>query len=413
MNSKERVVAALRRQEPDRVPLGEFGVDHDIVERVIGRRTFWRSKNLAMLAFWSGLRDKVVESLKRDLVALVEALDYDMVPVHLVPPRGYRPGLPQRTADEAYVDGHGQVWRYSAGNDSLLLLERPLREIKSEADLVSFFETELVPRSGFRIAGQDGSRYRLELADRSCLELAEFIVQRFGGNRFVFARSFEEGAGGPEPSYLSEWEVASVFFGGRMEDFYIEIATRPGLVRRAFDLATELQLAMAREFIQVGVDAVITGGDFASSSGPLISPASVRSLFLPGMKTLVDYVHSLGAFALTHNCGNNWMLLDLLVEAGYDAWQSIQCKTADMDLKRLKAQYGDRISFWGGINIETLQQGTPQENRTDVTYALREAGPGGGLILGCSNSVAYGSIYENYLAALDTARHSGTYPLCL
>jgi uroporphyrinogen decarboxylase len=82
-----------------------------------------------------------------------------------------------------------------------------------------------------------------------------------------------------------------------------------------------------------------------------------------------------------------------------------------MDLKRLKERYGDRISFWGGINIETLHDGTLEENRQDVLYALRYAAHGGGFILGASNSVSYGSRYDNYMAALETLHQYGKYPI--
>ncbi|MFH1006274.1 MAG: hypothetical protein V1800_02065 [Candidatus Latescibacterota bacterium] len=76
---------------------------------------------------------------------------------------------------------------------------------------------------------------------------------------------------------------------------------------------------------------------------------------------------------MSHNCGNTWKLMDLLIEAGYECWQSIACKTADMDLKRLKTSCGAQIVFWGGINIETLVSGTPEENRADVRYAIKHA----------------------------------------
>jgi indole-3-glycerol phosphate synthase len=105
--------------------------------------------------------------------------------------------------------------------------------------------------------------------------------------------------------------------------------------------------------------------------------------------------------------------MDILIEAGYEAYQSIQSKTADMDLKRLKEKYGDKITFWGGINIENLVQGTHEENKEDVIYALKYAAPGGGFILGTSNSVAYGSQYENYMTALDIVRNFGNYPIKL
>ncbi|MCJ7548663.1 MAG: hypothetical protein MUQ30_03155 [Anaerolineae bacterium] len=68
MNSKERVGAAIRRERPDKVPLGFYVVDYDIIERVIGRPTHVRNKVKAQIAFWEGRRDEVVESYKNDTI---------------------------------------------------------------------------------------------------------------------------------------------------------------------------------------------------------------------------------------------------------------------------------------------------------------------------------------------------------
>ena len=91
MNSKERVLATLDHKEPDRVPLGEWGIDHDTVEKVIGRDTYWRNRKKETLSLWAGKRDEVVETYKKDLVELIEKLDQDLVPVHFVPPKGLEP----------------------------------------------------------------------------------------------------------------------------------------------------------------------------------------------------------------------------------------------------------------------------------------------------------------------------------
>ena len=62
MNSKERVLATLDHKKPDRVPIGEWGIDHDTVEKIIGRDTYWRNRRKETLALWAGKRDEVVES---------------------------------------------------------------------------------------------------------------------------------------------------------------------------------------------------------------------------------------------------------------------------------------------------------------------------------------------------------------
>ena len=411
MNSKERVLSALDHKEPDRVPVGEWGIDHDTVEKVIGRETYWRNKKKTILGLWSGKRDEVVESYKRDLVELIEKLDQDLVPVHLVAPKGVPPQKIEQIDENTWKDEKGQIWKYSKGNDSILLIDSPIKSIKSYDELKEYFESELINRFGFKIKNKTGNNYELELGDESRLDLVRYIVNKLGDRKFIFARGFEEGVGNIEPLYLSEFEVILTFFGGSMENLFLTIAMKPELVKEAFALYTQVNIAIAKVMIEEGVDAIMPEGDFSDSTGPMISPGVIREIFLPGMKKLVDYCHQKGIRVMSHNCGNNWKIMDILIEAGYECWQSIASKTADMDLKRLKEKYGDKISFWGGINIETLVDGTPEENRKDVLYALKYAAPGGGFILGTSNSVCYGSKYDNYMSALETLHKYGKYPI--
>ncbi len=397
MTSKQRVLKALDRKEPDKVPIGEWGIDHDTAEKVLGRPTYWRNRKAETLAFWEGRRDEVVQSWKEDLVELIEKLDQDLVPVMMVPPKGMLP-TPMRRIDEGtWEDSSGQLYRHTAANDAILCIEsNPPRAFRSPDEVRDHFEQSVVPAAGFSIRARTDKGYQLDLVDDSRLELVRFVVKRLGRERFLFARDF------------SEWEGP---FGGHDADFYMSTATNPELVKLHFDLVTELHLARARVYLDEGVDAIMPGGDFSDSNGPLVSPATIRSLFLPGMRRLSDFVHDRGARMMSHNCGNNWKILDILVDAGYEGIQSIQSKTATMDLKLMKERHGAEMAFWGGINIETLHDGTPSDNREDVRYALRHAAPGGGFILGTSNSVSYGSNYENYMAALETCHRFGDYPL--
>jgi uroporphyrinogen-III decarboxylase len=75
-----------------------------------------------------------------------------------------------------------------------------------------------------------------------------------------------------------------------------------------------------------------------------------------------------------------------------------------MDLGRVKELYGDRLALWGGVAVENLIGGTPDDVRTDVRRAMERAKPGGRFILGTSHSVAVGTNYENFMAMLDEHR---------
>jgi hypothetical protein len=96
MNSKERVMAAIAKQPVDKIPLGMYAVDHDIIAKVIGRPTLVRNKPEFKIALWKGRRDEAVASMKndiRDFYTIIDCVDLlTTKEAQLVPPRGYVPG---------------------------------------------------------------------------------------------------------------------------------------------------------------------------------------------------------------------------------------------------------------------------------------------------------------------------------
>jgi len=86
---------------------------------------------------------------------------------------------------------------------------------------------------------------------------------------------------------------------------------------------------------------------------PFMSPAMYREIIMPAHKKVFDYNKSLGMPILMHSCGFVEPLVPGMLEAGIDALQVIEVK-AGMDLLRLHKQYGDRLSFMGGIDVRAL-----------------------------------------------------------
>jgi uroporphyrinogen-III decarboxylase len=133
----------------------------------------------------------------------------------------------------------------------------------------------------------------------------------------------------------------------------------------------------------------------------MASPEMFRRLALPVYVSRVRSVKSIMDIPIIkHACGNTWQLLDMYVEAGFDAYQSIQASAA-MDLASVKRAYGDRLVLWGGVPLELLQGGTAGEVRAAVRAAVQIGRPGGRYILGSSHSIAVGSKYDNVMAMLD------------
>ena len=112
MISKERVLAVLGGRIPDRVPIGEFAIDFDTVERIIGHETYLRAKAKSQIAFWEGRHTEVVDSYLNDHIELHERVDLDIVTfpkaTWSIPPETDDPP-PRRVDERTWEDKYGVV----------------------------------------------------------------------------------------------------------------------------------------------------------------------------------------------------------------------------------------------------------------------------------------------------------------
>jgi hypothetical protein len=374
VTSRDRVLATLDGVEPDRVPIGEFAVDFDTVEALLGHETYLRAKARSRIAFWEGRHDEVADSYLRDHVELQEKLDLDIVTFPAatwqIPPPSDEPP-PRRIDDATWEDRHGRVYRYSDATADITCIHDPVadRQEFHAAD----FEREPTPPE----------------RDERSWHILDTVIRRFKGDKFICGPS-----GG---------EIGIVLLGG-MTRGLMRLAEDPGLVRAATAHRLKQQTLADDVTVHPDADGVLWGADFGHKTGPFIHPQMFRDLFLEPNRARVRHLHeTYGQRVLKHCCGNVNALLDMFLEIGYDAYQSIQ-PTADMDLCRIKKTHGDRITLWGGVAVEHLVGGTPDEVRRDVRRAIDCARRGGRFILGSSHSIAVGTKYDNYMAMLDEHR---------
>jgi len=102
-----------------------------------------------------------------------------------------------------------------------------------------------------------------------------------------------------------------------------------------------------------------------------------------------------------------------LIECGVDILNPVQTSARGMDPARLKTEFGDRLTFWGGgaDTQQTLPYGTPEEVRDQVHERIRVFGPGGGFVFNPVHNIQADVPLENLLAMFDAAREFGQYPL--
>jgi len=375
MTPKERVLTTLSHREPDRVPVGEFAIDHEAFDHVLGRESFWRGHFRMEKALWEGRRDEVVETMIADMIEFHREVPLDMVTVHHVPSKDYTPEPYEEIEPGIWKDKKDNIYRFSTGSHRMIMVER--NEPEREWSLDDFPMPEGPPE-------QDESQW----------ELIRAAVKEFGDTHFICARSGD----GTFPQVGGTWEQAMMS--------YID---RPELVERAAQVDVEHTLLQQEIWKREGVDGLAPGSDYCDTRGPMISPDLIRKYLFPAMKRHVDGTRETVKLPiLKHACGNNWRIMDMLVDAGYDAYQAIQ-GSATMDIVKLKEQYGDRLTLWGGVNTETLVAGNEDDVREEVRHVIEHVAPGGGFIMGSSHSILVGSKPENFLAMVDETVKTGWY----
>jgi uroporphyrinogen decarboxylase len=148
--------------------------------------------------------------------------------------------------------------------------------------------------------------------------------------------------------------------------------------------------------------------DLGSQESLLFSPAQIREFLLPRMKRMIDLAHQAGAYVFHHSDGAVREILPDLIEAGIDVLNPIQWRCKGMEREGLKRDFGGKVIFHGGVdNQYTLAYGTVEEVRQEVIDNLRILGRGGGYILAPCHNIQAISPPENIVAMYDTGYEYG------
>ena len=193
--------------------------------------------------------------------------------------------------------------------------------------------------------------------------------------------------------------------------WYEFLATHTEYVREVFAIQTEIGLKNLELFRQAVGDRievlVVSGTDFGTQRGLFLSPDMFRDLWKPFYRRLNDWVHQNTDWkTFFHTCGSVRPLVDEFIDAGVDILNPVQCSAEGMDPQRLKDDFGDRVTFWGG-GVDTqhvLPFGTPDEVRRQVAERVRIFSPGGRFVFNTIHNIQQGVPVENVLAMFDQLR---------
>jgi len=342
MNSKERVAAALRREPVDRVPV--FMWFHPETAKHLS----------GLLELPPGL---VGDAMGNDVHQTWVNNNYAME------------GITHEHDGESHVDDWGITW--TRGYSFNQISTYPLEHASKEAVLAYKFPTEHIA---------------------AYLARMQMLVDS--------SRDYFLGCDISPCAFEMYWRLRGM--APAMMDMVDDPELARTMLNRCMDFAIQLGEAACDRF---PLDWLWTGDDVAAQSGMMISPKSWRNLIKPGLQRVFQVGKSRGLWVAYHCCGGLRPIIPDLIEIGLDVLNPIQGNCPGMDPLTLKREFGDKLTFMGGVDTQNL---LPYASVSEVRRATAEliqgmAADGGGYILAASHTIPPETPDENIFAMVAEA----------
>lgn len=339
MTSKERVMAALNFQQPDRTPRFD--------------------------SFWSEFRDICVQEL--GLPKNVDLADYFNIDIAIA------------VADETPFP----TWHKAISDDGVSRIERDSwgRVIRTVQGGYFYQELEVSIKNRRDIDKAVFDSPYLDFRYQGFVE----TVNALRDKRCVFCKT-----GGPY--------IRTSFLRGK-EAFLMDIAGDPEFAKVMADRMADHIIEIGKESLRRG-NLYDTGlwiyDDMAYNHGTMMSPRSFEAIFLPAYRRMVKAFKDAGAAkVILHSDGNISAVLDMLIDAGIDGINPVEPR-AGLHIPTLKKKYGTKLSLIGGMcNSQVLPYGTQAEIEAQAMEII-EAGRDGGVVIG-AHSIGPDIPVRNYV----------------
>lgn len=381
MTSRERVLTALRHKEPDRVPFDMGG-------------SFITGINVnAYRNLLSYLGIKKDEINICDTVQQLAEVHEDVYERFGVDVRGFIPQAPSN-------------WRL---------------EFKEENGYISFTNEWGITWSKPKDKGFYFDMTHHPLGDKTIDDLATYNWPLAGDKARVagFRHKAEEWRKAGKAIMMGPISGGFFEMGGWLrgyERFYADLALDPKYACALMDKNIELRKQywdMVLDEIGEYIDVIIECEDVGGQNRTIISPEMWRKYVKPRQKEFYGYIKKRAphAFLFLHSCGSVYEVIPDFIDVGVDILNPVQVSAGNMDTKKLKKEFGDAITFWGG-GVDTqrvLPKGTPQEVKDEVRRRIEDLAPGGGFVFNTVHNIQGDVPPENIVAMWEAVQEYGVY----
>ena len=355
MTGYERIMATLRREEPDRVPMFELIINEPVIKALYPDLSLDAKVQRGSQGIYQIQADFIE---REDIDAIVIFEDAR---------------VKEWIDEEHYIDEWGITWQIPSSGIPYVVSH----PIEKEQDLDSYIPPDPDTDYRFDTLREAVKRFKREKA-----------IIFLGHDAFEFSH------------YLRG-----------MENLLMDYILNPDFAKRLARVVMSYKKRVLQLAADEGADILLTGDDYSHRLAPIMSPAHFKEFVLPYLQEAVDVAKEKGVPFMKHTDGNLWPIMDDIVNTGLDALDPLE-PMADMDIGKVKERYGDRIAVAGNVDCgELLSRGTPEEVVEAVKETIAKASPGGGHILASSNSIHPAVKPQNYRAMVEAAKEFGQYPL--
>jgi uroporphyrinogen decarboxylase len=189
------------------------------------------------------------------------------------------------------------------------------------------------------------------------------------------------------------------------EAFLVDMAAHTDAARTLMDRVADAIAVQLRQMAGRGTDIVGFGEDVGNQTALMISPALWREEIKPRFARIVRAAKMAKPDVLFfyHSDGQIEEIIPDLIEVGVDILNPVQPEC--MDPVAIKARYGDRLAFWGGVGTQTtMPYGTPAEVKACVRRLFETVGKGGGFLCAPSHVLEPEVPWENVEAFIEACR---------
>ncbi|MCL2774499.1 MAG: hypothetical protein FWD71_14310 [Oscillospiraceae bacterium] len=352
MTSRERVMTALSHKEPDIVPFSlGFGINFPAKKALAE----YMSRDIGEI-------DTFLESLS----------DIRHVGPKYIGPKNRNIGMP----DGSYTDIWG-VKRSPVMNQKDTYMEisdYPLSSLTTIEELENYifpdagwFDFSAIPEQIEQIRARDKSR--------------DYAIMLGNGNIFE-----------------SSWYMRG------LENMFADLLTEKEYAHWLLNKVTEFFISYFHSAFEAAdgkIDLAFTADDIGGQNDLLVSLPLWEEMIKPYHKRLNKMIHEYGAKIVYHSDGAVMKAISGLIDMGVDVLEALQFDAMGMNPVELKEKAGDRLSFHGGVSVQsTLPFGTPEEVTEEVLERIKVLGKNGGYILAPSHAIQAGTPPENIYAFL-------------